>query len=488
VPKLTRREFLQQAAALAAVAALPPGILHPRSAPPLNARGQRKRVLVLGAGLAGLSAAYELVAAGHDVAILEARMRPGGRVYTLREPFSDGLSAEAGATRISDINDWVLKYVEQFRLSLEPFKVPGSKDVYQVRGRRLVIDEGSSVSWPLALNPEERRLGLAGMRSKYITPVLEEVGDAGAPEAPPERLRRFDEVSYYAFLRSQGASEAAAELLMMGSTDNEQRYTSALLRLRNYAWRNRTKVWSKIRGGNDQLPKAFATTMAARIHYGTPVVRIQHSPVGVRVTALRGGSPVLFEADYLACTIPFSVLRDIEVRPGWSEPVRECLRTLNYAIATKVFVQTRSRFWEAERLSGFGVTDRSIQEVWNMSAGQPGPRGIVLAYMTGPNAERAGRMSLPERVHWAAEEIDRLLPGTMREIEGGASHAWGADPWSRGAYPLFAPGQLIRMQSLLRRPEGRVYFAGDHASAWPGWMQGALESGNYIARAIDVAA
>jgi monoamine oxidase len=415
-------------------------------------------------------------------------MRPGGRVYTLREAFSDGLSAEAGATRISDVNDWVLKYVERFRLSLETFKVPGSYDVYHVRGQRLVIDERSSVSWPLGLTPEERRLGLAGMRAKYIVPVLEEVGDAGAPEAPPERLRRFDNVSYYTFLRRQGASAAAAELLMLGSTDNEQRYTSALLRLRNYAWRNRTQRWSKIRGGNDQLPKAFAAGMSDRIHYGAPVVRIEHSPVGVRVTALRGSTPVLFEGDYLACTIPFSVMRDIEVHPGWSEPVRQCLRTLNYAIATKVFVQTRSRFWETERLSGFGVTDRPIQEVWNMSAGQPGPRGVVLAYMTGPNADRASRMPMRERVDWVAGEIDRLLPGTMSEMEGGASHAWGSDPWSRGAYPLFAPGQLIPMQSLLRRPEGRVYFAGDHASAWPGWMQGALESGNHVARAIDAAA
>ncbi len=443
---------------------------------------------MLGAGLAGLSAAYELVTVGHDVTILEARMRPGGRVYTLREAFSDGLSAEVGATRISDVNDWVLKYVERFRLPLEPFKVSGGRDVYHVRGRRLVLDDSTGITWPLALTDEERRLGLAGMRAKYIIPVLEEVSDAGAPEAPPARLQRFDDVSYYEFLRRQGASAAAAELLMLGSTDNEQRYTSALLRLRNYAWRNRTQRWSKIRGGNDQLPKAFAAAMSDRIHYGTPVVRIEHSPIGVRVTALRGKSPALFEGDYLACTVPFSVLRDIEVHPGWSEPVRECLRMLNYAIATKIFVQTRSRFWEAEHLSGFGVTDRSIQEVWNMSAGQPGRRGIVLAYLTGPNAERAGQMPLRERVHWAAEEIDRLLPGTTREFEGGASHAWGEDPWSRGAYPLFAPGQLIRMQSLLRRPEGRVYFAGDHASAWPGWMQGALESGNHIARGIDAAA
>lgn len=107
--------------------------------------------------------------------------------------------------------------------------------------------------------------------------------------------------------------------------------------------------------------------------------------------------------------------------------------------------------------------------------------------MTGPNAERAARMPAAQGVAWTAAEIDRLLPGTIRELEGGATHAWADDPWSRGAYCNFAPGQLIPMLALLRRPEGRVYFAGDYASAWPGWMQGALESGNYVARAIDPA-
>jgi monoamine oxidase len=486
VSGLSRRDFLQRVAVLATAAALPPGTLRAASAPRFLERGPRKRVLVLGAGLAGLSAAYELAAVGHDVTILEARTRAGGRVLTLREPFPDGLSAEAGATRISDLNDWTLKYVDRFGLTLEPFRGAGA-DVYHVRGQRLVLREGNPVDWPLALTPEERRLGMSGMRAKYIGPALSQVGDAGAPEAPPASLQRFDDLSYYDFVRQQGASPAAAELLLMGTNDNEQRSTSALYRLRNQVWRMRTKRWSKIRGGNDQLPKAFASALTDRIYYGAPVVRIEQFAAGVRVTAVRGGAPAVFEAEYLVCAIPFSILRDIDIRPGFSEPVSQCVRTLDHGTVTKAFVQTRTRFWETEGLSGFGVTDRPIQELWNMSTGQRGSRGLLIAYMTGPNAARAARMPAPRLVDWAAGEIDQLLPGTKDEIEGGAVHAWGDDPWSKGAYPLFAPKQLIGMHALLRRPEGRVYFAGDHASAWPAWMQGALESGNHAARAIDAA-
>jgi monoamine oxidase len=133
------------------------------------------------------------------------------------------------------------------------------------------------------------------------------------------------------------------------------------------------------------------------------------------------------------------------------------------------------------------MTDRPILEVWNMTAGHPGSRGILVAYMTGESAIRASRMPAEERVRWGAGEMERLFPGTLRAMEGGTSYSWGADPWARGAYALFAPNQMRELQTVLRRPDGRVDFAGEHASAWPGWMQGALESGNHAARAIDAA-
>ena len=200
----SRREFLRYAAAAAAAMALPKGTLRAATAPPLSHRGARKRVVVLGAGLAGLSSAYELIAAGHDVTVLEARMRAGGRVYTLREPFSDGLHAEAGATRISELNDWVMKYVERFGLQLEPFK-PAGADVFHLRGKRIVVGDGARVEWPLPLTPEEQRLGLTGIREKYLGPALAEIGDVAFPEGPPPRLHHLDVMTYYEFIKRQGA-------------------------------------------------------------------------------------------------------------------------------------------------------------------------------------------------------------------------------------------------------------------------------------------
>jgi monoamine oxidase len=129
-----------------------------------------KKVLVVGAGLAGLVAAYELTQAGHDVTVLEAQLRPGGRVQTVREPFSDGLYTEAGAARIPDNHDLTLHYAKHFGLTLVPFFPNNLARVFRIGGKRI-----KSASWtdldlsqvPLNLTAEERRMGMAGLLQKY---------------------------------------------------------------------------------------------------------------------------------------------------------------------------------------------------------------------------------------------------------------------------------------------------------------------------------
>ena len=485
---LTRREFIERALALSVGAGFVPSQFSlAASAPWSRARGPRKRVLILGAGLAGLSAAYELVALGHDVTILEARPRAGGRVYTLREPFPDGLYTEVGATRISDTNDWVHKYVSAFGLSLEDFKPRGGADVYHVRGRRLIVRDESDMTWPLALSDEERRLGLPGMRAKYIRSEFAAIADAGAPEAPPPSLARYDSVSYSDFLKRQGASADARVLLTLGTGSNENQVTSALMRLRAGVWRGRTQRWTKIRGGNDQLPNAFATALANRIYYKTAAVRIEQSPTSVGVVAARNGATHTFDADYLVCTLPLPVLRHLDVRPSFPPRVQHVIRDYGYGSTTKVFLQTRSRFWEREGLSGFAVTDRPSQEVWNISAAQPGRRGLLVVYTTGNTIPRLVGSREADRVGWAAREAEYLFPGLGRELENGVTYSWDEDRWAGAAFPQPRPGQLIEFSTVLRQPVGRVVFAGDHVSAWPAWMQGALESGNHAARLIDAA-
>ncbi len=194
---LDRREFLTFSASAGAALYGAPLDLRTGSPKPMERKGAAKRVIVVGAGLAGLSAAYELTQAGHDVTILEAQMRPGGRVLTLREPFSDGLYAEAGAARFPDTHDLTLKYVELFDLTLDQF-YPSEQTAKQYstqyyRERRITIEPGEEVDLlsraPVELQPEEKKLGYSGLWGKFTPPELEELGDPAAPGWPRTACR-----------------------------------------------------------------------------------------------------------------------------------------------------------------------------------------------------------------------------------------------------------------------------------------------------------
>src|ERR1051325_28629 len=157
---VTRRAFIRKLGLSAAAIFVPTFAEVAWSPGQLQRRGAAKRVVIIGAGLAGLAAGHELTQAGHEVTILEARTRPGGRVHTLREPFSDGLYAEAGALFIPSNHTFTMKYVRLFDLPTEGISARGQAELFYIKGQRLITKTGKDVRWPLNLTQEERSLGV----------------------------------------------------------------------------------------------------------------------------------------------------------------------------------------------------------------------------------------------------------------------------------------------------------------------------------------
>jgi len=350
--------------------------------------------------MAGLVAGYELSALGHDITIIEARMRPGGRVQTLREPFSDGLYAECGAARIPDQHDLTLKYVKLFDVPLEP--------MYPNR--------------------------LSSLRF-----------DGGRREAP---IEGFTEILGRTFGDDLGGSPTR---------------------------------WRKIKGGMDLLPKAFAQRLASKIIYGSPVVKIEQDPTSVRVTFLHGGSPQTITADRLLCTIPFSVLKNVQI-VGLNERKLEIIKRINYDAVARVYLQTRDRFFESRGLNGFAFT-RSQIEVWQPTWSQPGPRGILMTYARPGEAERITSLKESERISKTLNELNDMFPGLNESFEGGATKCWLDDEWSRGAWCFVGFNGFGGPTAT----DGRMHFAGEHLSGWSSWIQGALSSGLRAVKEIDEA-
>jgi len=484
--RIPRRELLKLGAWAASVGLFGP--VRVLSAPLTPAKP--KRVLVVGAGLSGLVAAYELMKLGHEVTVLEAQHRVGGRVLTLREPWADDLYVEAGAARIPDNHTLTLKYVHEFNLPLTPFYPDGTR-MYSFGGQRVPTRSDGEFDLhqcPLALREDERLDGIWPLLEKYIKGAMAELGDPWNIDYRSAVAKKFDAVPFNAFLREQGASDAANNLLEWPWANSKDDRISFLWTLREIGYESQEKTRSKIVGGNDRLPRAFATLLSDRIRYGTPVLRLEQDTNGVRAIARsKTGALETFSADRLICTIPFPALRGIETAPAFSAPKRRVIKELAYDYIVRTALQCRTRYWEKDGFNGFGHSD-TPQQIWHFTHDQPGPRGLLVSFLSGPMGEKIGNLAPEARDRFIVEQMERAHPGLKANLEVLSVKVWHKDPWTQGALGLPGPGQITGILIDAEKPEGRIHFAGEHLSRLQGWMQGALESGLRAVQEVHSAA
>lgn len=462
--------------------------------PALASPAKPTRILILGAGMAGLVAGYELMNQGYDVRILEARATAGGRVQTLREGFTDGVYADAGATFIPDAHGLPCYYADLLKLNLVAFSGSDLPEIYYVKGQRIQYSAGSDtpVNWPYALTAAENAMGLAKMQETYGSPP----DLLGSPkDGDVARLKLEDALSLDAYMTSKGASAAAVELLDVGFNqlmgEGPSSYSAAVsLSGDHYVLsniQNGVPDIKRVEGGNDLFPAALAAKLGSRISYSTEVLQIAQDNSGVRVTCRAQDGQQEVSADYVICTLPFLILRNISVTPSYGAALGEVLQTLSYTSVTRIFLQMREQFWSTQGLSGKIVSDQPMTIVYPgyNPAGEQGTLGL---YMASANARRVGALSLAEQIEFALGQIEPVYPEVRQNFVAGVSKVWDADPFAKGAYASFTPGQMESFVPVMATPQGRIYFAGEHASTLTGWIQGAMASGLRAAQSIAATA
>ncbi len=442
--------------------------------------GPRKRVLVLGAGVAGMIAALELVKRGHTPIILEARTWAGGRVYTMRAPFSPGLHAEAGAMRIPTTHDLTMHYIQRLGLQVYPFTGTNPQAYYFLRGtkfRRGALDADFS-------QIRSQFPGLSAMNNVwqlweqtvrvYVDKVKNE-GDAGWSEI----LDLLDWLSVRAFLELKGWTEDDIELYGLLSNEEAEMNFAIISVLREEILHDYASL-HQIKGGTDQLTEALFKELAPYVRLGAVVRAIGQDQDSAFVHYETQGGRFVEKADYMICTIPFAVMRHVEVLQPFSPAKQKAVRELHYHASGKVFLQCKRRFWEEDEgiFGGGTITDLPIRNLFYPEHGQETGRGVLLAsYTWETDAKRWSSLTPEARIERAVEYVAKIHPQILDECEGGASMMWQDDPYAGGAFALFEPGQETRLFDSIIAPEGRIHFAGEHTSRLNGWIQGAIESG-----------
>jgi len=444
----SRRTFLRLGAAL----------------PLLAEDSGRTRIVVLGAGLAGLTTAFELQNLGYAVTVLEARSRPGGRVQTLREGFAPGLYIEAGAARVPSNHDLTQHYAKLMGLRLLPAAIPGTRGLHYIRQQR----QPSS------------QIDLAGLRKKYIEPAMQQAMQSGFDRDPIGALSEWDKPSLGDWLRRSGATAEEINLLTMGF--GQDFGSAAWFLLYNFNLYGSTQS-SYVDGGNDQLPKALAARIRD-LRYGEPIAAVNQGPNGATVITQRGER---IEAGYVVSTIPCPVVGRIFEDARLSHAKVQAIRNQSYSHTAKVFLQTRTRFWLKDNWSGNVTTDLPIERLTPDTGSDASQRGILAVYPIGRFANQLEAMPDRERVSQALAQAKQIFPELAQQFEGAVSKCWGTDPWQRGSFTVQTPGQL-RYLKVLAEPEGRIHFAGEHTSRFTGWMQGAFESARRVVAEIKTRA
>ncbi len=437
------------------------------------------RVVVVGAGFAGLGAAAQLRAAGCDVVVVEGGHRPGGRVRTVRDAFVGGQYSESGAEWVDDIHSRLLGLLDRYGIGLL-----GTGDQWTII-RRWLHRHGQ------LLSPEQMREADPALDEQFerfdaiVLAATDGVLDPARPHLHPNAAA-IDARSVADVVAEAGCGEIAslfARRDAQGEFASEPSQVSLLFVAQQRAHERdaaagRAVTAYRVDGGFSQVAQHLADELGDIVTYGEMLTAVEQDADGVTVTT----STRVLHADHVVLACSLVPLRSVAFHDPMPSLLHRAVHELGYGTVTKTSVQWSSREWP----QGYATTDSRLQRVYEPTSAQQGDTGILMSYCGGDGGHEWARMGDAERVLSIAEGM-RDMHHLTADVVGGYSRAWSTQPRFGGSYATYQPGQVTTFWDVLRQPWGRVHLAGEHVATCTGYIEGALESGETVATRLITA-
>ena len=461
-------------------------------------------VLILGAGLAGMTAALELRKAGYKVQILEFNNRAGGRNWTLRGgdtfvelgghkqtcEFDHGLYLNPGPWRIPYHHRALLDYCKRLGVALEPFvQLNHNAYLHSSRAfggepqkiRAIKADFQGQVSELLAKATQQGKLDETVSKEDQEI-LLQALRSWGALDSDYRYNANLGSAEFRGYARQPGGGLSPEPLPSDPVTLSDLLRSRIWRYLQSFARYNFQTTMFQPVGGMDMIGKAFAREVGELIRYNAKVTQIRQNDRGVTVSYVDTTSPstVLHAtADWCVCTIPLSILSQIQTDVG--SRMQAAIDAVPYAGAVKIGLQFKRRFWEEDEAiyGGISYTDLPIRQIAYPNDGfNRTGRGVLLgAYLfEGANAYEFTAMTPRERIVNAVEFGSTIHPQYKREFENGVAVGWHRVPFTLGCSGEWTDEGRARHYRHLCQIDGRIVLAGEHASDLPAWQEGAILS------------
>jgi monoamine oxidase len=444
-----------------------------------------RHVIVAGAGIAGLTAAMLLKEAGHQVTLLEARDRLGGRIFTYRG-FPAGMYGEVGAMRFPRQHHLGQHLIhDRFKLATQPFPMSDDDTWIYLQGRGVRRSDFTADSFDYPLAASERGVPPADLLKRVMQPLID-LADQGDWNGI---IEHYDRYSLLGWLMERGLSEGARALL--GPLFNlEGRFHFSLVEWFIHWHHDIFGDLEYITDGASTLPDAFGPLLLPDTRFGAAITAIDQRPDGVTVQWRdRAGTRRSLTGDECIVTVPFNRLVHIEMT-GLDVTKAFNLRNVYYGRAHKIFLQFRRRWWDDENIThGASITDLAIRQVVYTPAGQDpsGQRGVLISsYAWEQDSMTWSMMTEQERITEALEDLAKIHPAVGDTFETGYAHDWALDEWAGGIGPLFRPFEMSsEAYDDVIRPVDRLWFANDACDrVGRRWIEGSLAAAIKNAYAI----